>query len=335
MLKRYLDEQEGAVVGDLWTDIDQVRASKSERIGYPTQKPEALLERIIQCASNENDVILDPFLGGGTAVLVADRLRRKWIGIDQSVAAIKVSELRLNKQQDLFSNPFTVQLHKYDYDTLRNKDAFDFESWIIGQMGGIANSKQRSDMGMDGRTREGKPIQVKRSDNIGRNVIDNFKSACERYEKAMFDKNKTEGQPIGIVIAFGFGKGAIQEVARLKNEERLIITLLSVQEIVPIAKKPKLTIEFKDLGLDKKQLQKIEFTAVGESEAGIEFYSWDWNYDKEKKCFKPDVFRDKEGKQVQKFKAGTHCIAAKIVDKDGLENIEVITLKINESIEKE
>ncbi|MBB1075099.1 hypothetical protein HUU62_11835 [Rhodoferax sp. 4810] len=93
-VKKYLTQSKGAVLGNIWTDIAFGSKSK-ERIGYPTQKPEALLERIIQCASNEGDVVLDPFVGGGTTVVVAERLKRQWIGIDQSVAAIKVTESRL------------------------------------------------------------------------------------------------------------------------------------------------------------------------------------------------------------------------------------------------
>jgi site-specific DNA-methyltransferase (adenine-specific) len=70
-----------------------------ERIGYPTQKPEALLERIIRASSNEGDVVLDPFMGGGTTIAVADRLKRQWLGVDQSPMAVKVTELRLQKQK--------------------------------------------------------------------------------------------------------------------------------------------------------------------------------------------------------------------------------------------
>jgi len=334
-LKRYLNEQEGNLVGNFWADIRNVQAHAKERIGYPTQKPEALLERILKMASNEGDTVLDPFLGGGTTVVVADRLNRQWIGIDQSVAAVKVSELRLYQQRDLFSKPFVVQLHKYDYDTLRYKDAFAFESWIIGQFGGLANTKQKGDLGIDGRTREGVPIQVKRSDNIGRNVIDNFVSACKRYDKAVFETNLQAGEPVGVIIAFSFGKGAIQEVARLKNEENLNVRLVTVEEIIPIAKKPTLTVEFTDAGLDKKQLREIEFVATGESAAGIEFYSWDWDYNQADGIFKPAILRDKEGKQTQKFKAGTHCIAVKVVDNDGLESLEILTLKVNGEIHKQ
>jgi inosine/guanosine/xanthosine phosphorylase family protein len=205
--------KEGGKLPEDWWDIPMLKGNSKEWIGYPTQKPEALLERIIKMASNESDIVLDCFVGGGTTIAVADKLNRKWIGIDQSVQAIKVTEFRLNRQQNLFSKPFTVQLHKYDYDTLRYKDAFEFETWIVGQFGGLANSKQRSDLGLDGRTRENQPIQVKRSDNIGRNVIDNFKSACERYDKVSFEKNKAENKPVGFIIAFSFGKGAVHEVA--------------------------------------------------------------------------------------------------------------------------
>jgi len=95
--KIYLDEVQGQLVQTLWDDIDVISPSSKERIGYPTQKPEALLERIILCASNEGDMILDPFMGGGTTAAVADKLKRQWIGIDQSVVAVKVTEQRLQQ----------------------------------------------------------------------------------------------------------------------------------------------------------------------------------------------------------------------------------------------
>ncbi len=327
--KKYLNEDTGVLLDNLWEDIGQIHTRDfGERIGYPTQKPEALLERIILCASNEDDVILDPFVGGGTTVVVADKLKRNWIGIDQSVQAIKVSEMRLQKQQDLLSKPFVVQLHKYDYDTLRSSNAFEFESWIIQQFGGISNTKQRNDLGIDGKTKEGIPIQVKRSDNIGRNVIDNFKSACERFDSKLFEKNQIEKKPIGILIAFTFGKGAIEEVARLKNQQNLLIELKKVEDVVPIAKKPKLTVSFNDLGLNSKELRDIEFIATGESEAGIEFYAWDFNFDQQK-GFKADILIDKIGKQIYAFKIGSYQIAIKVVDNEGLESLEVLHLKIN------
>jgi adenine specific DNA methylase Mod len=131
--KVFLDEVKGKPVQNIWEDIAIVSGNSKEKIGYPTQKPEKLLERIIKMASNEGDVVMDCFVGGGTTIGVADKLKRKLIGIDQSVQAVKVTEYRLNAQNDLFSSPFIVELHKYDYDTLRYKDAFAFEAWIVAQ----------------------------------------------------------------------------------------------------------------------------------------------------------------------------------------------------------
>jgi len=102
VVRDYLDEKIGVALEDWWDDIEVINQNAKELIGYPTQKPEALLQRIIECASNEGDVVLDPFVGGGTTIAVADKLKRKWIGIDQSIAAIKTTELRLDKQQAIY-----------------------------------------------------------------------------------------------------------------------------------------------------------------------------------------------------------------------------------------
>ncbi|ROL58801.1 site-specific DNA-methyltransferase, partial [Bacteroidetes/Chlorobi group bacterium ChocPot_Mid] len=104
------ENDKGNPIYNLWGDINRLYSNSLESIGYPTQKPEKLLDRIILLSSKKGDIVFDPFVGGGTTVVVADKLNRKWIGIDQSVQAIKVSEMRLNKQQNLFSEPFSVQL---------------------------------------------------------------------------------------------------------------------------------------------------------------------------------------------------------------------------------
>jgi hypothetical protein len=321
----------GSSINNFWDNC--VFRNREERIGYPTQKPEALLERIIKCASNEGGIVLDPFMGGGTTIAVANRLNRQWIGIDQSPMAVKVTEFRLQKQTDLFAAPYTVQLHKYDYDTLHFKDAFEFESWIVQQYGGTGNVKQRGDFGLDGKTGDNTPIQVKRSDNVGRNVIDNFLSAVQRYDKSLFAKNQKAKNPVGYIIAFSFGKGAIEEVARLKNEDSIIVKLVKVEDIVPIAVKPVIGVHINELERDDKGNRKIEFIAQGQSPAGIEFYSWDFTFNKEK-GFKPSIIIDKEGKQVLTLKTGEHTIAVKVVDNDGLENTEIVQLKINGVVER-
>ena len=93
--KRYRDELKGKSVADIWDDIDRINPVGSERLGYPTQKPLALLERIISASSNEGDVVLDPFCGCGTAVHAAQKLGRRWIGIDITPLATNLIKQRM------------------------------------------------------------------------------------------------------------------------------------------------------------------------------------------------------------------------------------------------
>jgi hypothetical protein len=109
--------------------------------------------------------------------------------------------------------------------------------------------------------------------------------------------------------------------------------LVKVEDIVPIAVKPVIGVHINELERDSKGDRKIEFVAQGQSPAGIEFYSWDFAYNKDK-GFKPSVIIDKEGKQTLILKAGAHSIAVKVVDNDGLENTEIVQLKINGVVEK-
>ena len=101
-LKRYLDEMKGVPVDTIWIDIKPIQAQSKERVGYPTQKPLALLDRIIKASSNEGDVILDPFAGCATACVAAERLKRQWIGIDLSPLAAKLVKSRLHKEMGLW-----------------------------------------------------------------------------------------------------------------------------------------------------------------------------------------------------------------------------------------
>jgi DNA modification methylase len=332
--KVYKPNPLGKIPEDWWT-INILNANDPERICYPTQKPESLLERIIKCSTKEGDIVLDPFMGGGTTIAVADRLGRQWIGIDQSPMAVKVTELRLQKQTELFTAPYIVQLHKYDKDVLFNEDPFKFETWIIQQFDGIPQNKKGGDNGVDGKTKDGTPIQVKQSNNIGVNVVKNFSVSAKQYNKILFDKNVSEKNPVGYIIAFSFGKGAVEEAARLKNSENIIIELVRVEKIVPLSVKPTVAMHTNELEKHEDGSRKIEFVAIGNSLSGIEFYSWDFEYNVEKKRFKPQVLLDRAGKQIIILKIGTHNIAVKVVDNDGLENIEVIKLKINGGINRE
>ena len=100
--KRYLDEMPGVPLQDIWTDIGPIQSQSKERVGYPTQKPLALLDRIIKASSNEGDIVLDPFAGCATACVAAERLQREWVGIDLSPLAAKLVKSRLQKEMGLF-----------------------------------------------------------------------------------------------------------------------------------------------------------------------------------------------------------------------------------------
>ena len=100
-LKRYLEEQDGQAVHNMWVDISSINSQTKERTGFPTQKPLALLDRIIKVSSNEGDVVLDPFCGCATTCIAAERLDRQWIGIDLSPLAVKLVEQRARNELGL------------------------------------------------------------------------------------------------------------------------------------------------------------------------------------------------------------------------------------------
>lgn len=153
VFKRYLDEQPGAPMQDIWTDV-RLHAGSSERLGYPTQKPVALLERIVSASSNPGDVVLDPFCGCGTAVDAAQRLGRRWIGIDVTYIAVDLIEKRLlhtfgagiEGTYDVFGIPRDVGAAK----ALFEHSPFDFERWAVSRVGAQPNEKQVGDKGIDG-----------------------------------------------------------------------------------------------------------------------------------------------------------------------------------------
>ena len=153
-LKRYLDEYAGRNVGSIWTDIYPINAVAKERLGYPTQKPEGLLERIIQASSKEGDTILDPFCGCGTTIAVAQRLKCRWIGIDITHLAITLIKHRL---QDVFGNQANYEVigepvSLPDAETLAQQDPFQFQWWALGLIGARpVEEKKGADRGIDGR----------------------------------------------------------------------------------------------------------------------------------------------------------------------------------------
>lgn len=153
-LKRYLDELEGQAVHEIWDDISPINPMAKERLGYQTQKPEALLERTIMASSKEGDTVLDPFCGCGTAIAVAQRLKRRWIGIDITQAAMVVIKKRL---RDSFGDKVDYKIigepvSLPDAQALANRNPYQFQWWALGLVGARpVEQKKGADKGIDGR----------------------------------------------------------------------------------------------------------------------------------------------------------------------------------------
>jgi len=151
---RYLDEMPGVPIQDLWTDIPPVNPQAKERLGYPTQKPQALLERIILASSNEGDVVLDPFCGCGTTIVAAQRLNRSWIGIDITQAAMVVIKQRLRDTFGARALPTIIgePVSVADARALASDDPYQFQWWALGLVEARPiEQKKGADKGIDGR----------------------------------------------------------------------------------------------------------------------------------------------------------------------------------------
>ncbi len=193
-LKRYIDEQRGKPLGDVWTDIPPINSQAQERLGYQTQKPVALLERIIQASSNEGDIVLDPFCGCGTTIHGAHKLIRQWIGIDITHLAISLIEKRLN---DAFPG-ITYQVHGTPKDIdgareLAQADKYEFQWWAVSLVNAVpyGGKKKGADTGIDGhiyfkpdgKTTEKAIVSVKGGDHVSVPMIRDLGHVVER-EKA-------------------------------------------------------------------------------------------------------------------------------------------------------
>jgi adenine-specific DNA-methyltransferase len=249
MLKHYLDEMPGVPLQTFWDDIKPVISGSDERLGYPTQKPLALLERIITASSNPNDIVLDAFCGCGTALVAAQNLGRQWIGIDISPTACRVMAKRLRDICRLSENEklwhigrgFVVRDLPWTEQQLRKIPPFEFENWAVIALGGMPNKTQVGDMGIDGRIYpvgatpadkethtaeldfmdEWYPIQVKQMDRVGRPDIDKFEAAMMRTRRKK-----------GFFVAFDFSRDALTEIDAFFRREHIVIVALTVREIL-------------------------------------------------------------------------------------------------------
>jgi len=194
--KQYLDDMEGVGIQDVWTDIPPISSQAQERLGYPTQKPQALLERIIKASSNEGDLVLDPFCGCGTTIAVAQRLNRRWIGIDITHLAVALMKHRLHDmfgdkvQYNVVGEPVSLP----DAKALAENDPYQFQWWALGLVGARPiEQKKGADRGIDGRLyfhdetdrkkRKTKQIMLSvKSGNVGVKDVRDLRGVVEREE---------------------------------------------------------------------------------------------------------------------------------------------------------
>ena len=183
-------------VGDVWADIDRLNQTAKERLGYPTQKPRALLERIIAASSNPGDVVLDPFCGCGTAVDAAQKLGRQWIGIDITHIAIGMIEDRMRSGYDgIQFETIGVPKDLASAEKLAADDPHQFQQWVCWQVGGYPREKKGGDKGVDGwfnyqvgdKIRSG-VISVKAGDNVNPSMVRDLGQVMkrDRHEFGLF-----------------------------------------------------------------------------------------------------------------------------------------------------
>ena len=197
--KIYLDESSGRPLQDIWDDVTPVHLSPTERLGYATQKPLALLERIIQASSNEGDVVLDPFCGCGTAIAAAQKLNRSWIGIDITHLAVALMKNRLKTSFNILpGQDYKVGGEPVDTGSARalaEQDRFQFEFWAMSLLEAFPREQKKrgADQGVDGvvyfidgpkRAMHKAIVQVK-SGKVSSPLIRELKGTVERENASM------------------------------------------------------------------------------------------------------------------------------------------------------
>jgi DNA modification methylase len=217
---------------DVW-QISILAPSARARLGYPTQKPEELLEMIVLASSNEGDLVLDPFCGCGTTVAVAEKFGRNRIGIDISPSAIEICERRLQAEgitAEVAGMPSTM-------DDLRAFKPLEFQKWVCYQLNARPSARLSGDMGLDGRMLvTHAPVQVKQK-QIGRPDVDEFQTAIERA-----------GSDQGVMVGFGWSRDAREEVARIKRRKSVQIVLYDAKDLLVSARKEQIVKELVPVG---------------------------------------------------------------------------------------
>ena len=265
-LKRYLEEMSGGAMGTIWTDISPINSQAQERLGYPTQKPQALLERIVGASSNEDDVVLDPFCGCGTSIHAAQKLKRQWVGIDITHLAISLIEKRL---KDAFPGiRYEVHGTPKDLDGARAlaiQDKYQFQWWAVSLVNAVpfSGKKKGADSGIDGliyfkpegKITEKAIVSVKGGENVNVAMVRDLAHVVDR-EKAK----------IGVFITLADSTGPMRtEAVKTGYYETLYgkypkIQILTVRELFE-GKQPNIPL------VDSSSFKKAPKEARGDQNA--------------------------------------------------------------------
>ncbi len=236
-LKRYLDELPGQAVHELWTDVAPINSQAKERLGYETQKPLALLERIINASSNEGDTVLDPFCGCGTAVVAAQKLNRKWIGIDITHLAIALMRHRLKDSFNIEAEVIGEPVDLASAHALAHQDRYQFQWWALSLIKArpLGEKKKGADKGIDGVIHfiddtTGKPkrviVQVK-SGHVGVNLIQELKGVAADEAMAVFITLEPPTKPMQVeAVSAGYYHSPIWDKDYPK------IQILTIEELL-------------------------------------------------------------------------------------------------------
>jgi len=250
--RRYLDEVKGTPLQDVWTDIPPVNAKAAERLGYPTQKPLDLLERMILASSNPGDIVLDPFCGCGTALVAAEKLDRKWVGIDITYLSIAVMKARLANSFaltdiEVVGQPTEVEGARGLAQAPNTDGRYQFQWWALGlvdarPVGGV--KKKGADSGIDGVisfTDEGgkleRVIVSVKSGHVNRGMISDLRGVMER-----------EGAAIALFVTLEEPSRPMKDEAataghfhsEVWNRDYQRIQILSIRELLEEHKRPDL-----------------------------------------------------------------------------------------------
>lgn len=240
-LKRYLHDQKGAPAQDIWTDVDVLNSRAAERLGYPTQKPEPLLKRIIDASSKKGDVVLDPFCGCGTTIAAAQSLGRKWMGIDIAHDAIRIIRDRLaeaglsaKSDYEVWGDPESER----DAIALANEDKYQFQWWAIRRLGAReVDYTKGPDKGVDGRL-------VLRGERLGDRVpeaiiqVKGGMRPTRAHVATLLGDVEREKVELGVLVTRGEPTRAMKDVASEAGEytdgEQWYprIQLLTIEDII-------------------------------------------------------------------------------------------------------